>query len=164
MPFIRDIYHIDTTFSTVLIIPITIAAGLGFHLIETQIEKSKAVHTLIGVSAIFLCMFFIFGLCFAAHGGLLVRNFVIYASVVLLAASFAPWLIDKLANGGLSPFGATLCIVALLFTLGRGAGFPPLRLSSSFFEPGRRISLVTSPAIAERLRASLSTRIRRMTM
>jgi hypothetical protein len=156
IPFIRNIYHIDTTFSTALIIPMTIAAGLGFHLVEIQIARNEIGPILIGVGTVFtfLCFFFVLG--FATHGGLLVRNFVIYATIVLSAAVFAPWLIVKLANGGLSPFGVTLCILALLFTLGRGAYYPPLRLGSSFFEPGQRISLVTPPAIAERLRATLS--------
>ncbi len=163
IPFINQIQHTDSTFATVLIVPTSIVAGFGFHLIDQRIAKAGIgrIWGWTGLAYAFLCFLFLLG--FAQGGGLNPVRFSIYAAVVLTAAVVAPWLILNLIRCRLTFPGVAVCVLATLVVLGRGASYPPVRPSGSFFEPAERISLTVRPAIVERLAPILAAEPARVT-
>ena len=139
IPYVNNIRHVDTTFSTILVVPVSILAGIGFASIDLQ--RKKRVDPI--VVSVLMALVFLFALSFAQSGGLRLKQFTIYSLAVLPAALCAPRLIISLLNGKLSFAGIGVCLIAILLVLGRGAMYTdtPDRF---VFNPHERISLSLS--------------------
>ena len=163
-PLHQEYLHIDSTFGTVLIVPTSIVAGFGFHFIDRQMTRAGIVREF-GPGSGWHSHFFAFSFCSVSPSGAdwIRARFALYAAVVLTAAVFAPWLILNLTRGRLTFFGIAICVIASLLVLGRGASYPPVRISRGVFEPAQRVSLAMRPAIVERLAPSLAIEPARVT-
>lgn len=155
IPFIQSIHHIDNTFSTILLIPTILLAGVGFHIVDELVREGrtevlfKAVGTLLVILTMMLSVYaFQFGV-FA------MVNVFRHAIVVLPAALLVLWLLARNNWKRLSHFGVALAIVALFVVLGRTAMYPTAN-HALLFEPAQRLSLRAQPPFIERLQANLA--------
>ena len=146
IPYINNIRHVDATFSTILIVPVCILAGIGFAGIDLQ--RKERVESFAVLVLIALVLLFV--LSFAQNGGLRLEQFAIYSTAVLLAALYAPWLTISLLNGRLSFSGIGGCLIAILLVLGRGAMYGD-SLDRFVFNPHERINLTYRPALVDGL-------------
>lgn len=155
-PFINNVHHIHNTFSTILIVPVSILAGIGFANIDTQeanSEKNKLVVLIVVLALISLILLYV--LSFAQGGGLRTDEFIVYAVPVLIAAMLAPWMILRLLNGQLSLAGIGVCLIVIIIVLGRGAMYIDYP-DKYVFNPHERVSLTARPEIVGRLTNRIS--------
>ena len=150
VPYINNIHHVHYVFSTILIIPVSILAGIGFASVDQQ--RKKRVEPI--VVSVLMALVFLFVLSFAETGGLRLKQFTIYSLAVLPAAVCAAWLTISLLKGKLSFAGIGVCLIAILLVLGRGAMYSdsPDRF---VFNPHERISLTYRPELVVRLTPKL---------
>ena len=92
IPYVNNIRHVDTTFSTILVVPVSILAGIGFASIDLQ--RKKRVDPI--VVSVLMALVFLFVLSLAQSGALRLKQFTIYSLAVLPAARVRA-LVDYLA-------------------------------------------------------------------
>ncbi len=72
----------DTIFSSILVVPVSILAGIGFASIDLQ--RKNRVNPI--VVSVLMALVFLFVLSFAQSDGLRLKQFTIYSLAVLPAA------------------------------------------------------------------------------
>ena len=150
IPYINNIRSVDACFSTILIVPLSILAGIGFASIDLQ--RKKRVEPI--VVSVLMALVFLFVLSFAQSGALRLKQFTIYSLAVLPAAVCAAWLTISLLKGKLSFAGIGVCLIAILLVLGRGAMYTDSP-DKFVFNPHERISLTYRPELVVRLTPKL---------
>jgi len=151
VPFVKNIHHVNNIFSTILIIPISILAGIGFGHLDAQTDPKKRRQLALLTAAVFLALVILYVYSFTGIGGRTLRQIIFYSAVVLGSAVIAPWLILRLMRGRLSYVGIGACLIVTLLVVGRGVMFPPSRLDSILFNPRERVSLTVRPQIVDQL-------------
>ena len=74
IPYINNIRSVDACFSTILIVPLSILAGIGFASIDLQ--RKKRVEPI--VVSVLIALVLLFVLSFAQSGGLRLKQFALY--------------------------------------------------------------------------------------
>lgn len=150
IPFINNVVHIHNTFSTILIVPVSILAGIGFASIDAQSDSGGSKHTVLIVVLALIALILLYVLSYAQAGGLRLEEFILYAVVVFTAAMLAPWLILRLLQGRLSLAGIGASLIVMILVLGRGAMYAD-RPDKYVYNPHERVSLTARHEIVDSL-------------
>src|SRR6202008_5038868 len=148
VPFVRNILHVHTTFSTILIVPACVLAGIGFaHFAQARkLAMRRQNVVLVGFTAIVLVAAYV-----DQAWPLYLIDALLYSVLVLVPAAAVPELVFRQAHGMLSR-GATAIAAALAALLvGHNAMSPPDVLDWAVVNPAARVSLAARPAIVDRL-------------
>jgi len=148
IPFIKNICHINTTFSIILIVPACILSGVGFACLE-QHEKQKFIP--------FIVLFILVGFYFLNAYDLKTMNYkalFLYSGIFLISAAFLPWLIIRLIKSQLDVFSTSFCLLLSLLAFGNMAMFPNSVhsfASKRVFNPQKRVNLRIEPELITKL-------------
>jgi hypothetical protein len=161
IPFVRNIYNLDTIFSCVAIVHLCVLAGWGFSAARQPLTAALGHKYALGMAAVVVALFIPYFIAnppypLAAHAWqgwstLTPDQAVTYVHVVLLP--LAAWVLVVLAGRtlrGLRLSGRAACvaIVALFVLLARHGLHLPLVRSTHVAAPSVRADLLqTSPAI-----------------
>lgn len=157
VPFLRNVVHLNETFGAILLVPVSILGGVGFHAIFLRAAEATAAGLLRRVMAVLLVFIGAIALSLPAIGAAALFVSIALAVALLWSALVAVWFLSRMAVERLSLRDSAVCTIALLLVLGKNASFPPLGAQGSdiLFEPGERVSLSVPPGIVARLQEKL---------
>lgn len=152
IPFVRNIVHVWSTFSAILIVPMCVLSGIGFAFMGSKTSRRDIRGISVSVTFVMLGLFVIYLLSFVEEGGLALGNFSLYSAILLGAVLFVPSLISRISNGQLSYSGAVASMLVLALLLGRGATYTSINIDSFVLNPQDRMRLTATPQIVDRLK------------
>lgn len=153
IPFVRNIIHIHNTFSTILVVPACVLAGIGFaHLAAPASPVQRRTATVV--------LAFVWIALLAAYldeaWPPFMPDVLLYSSLVLGCAALVPELVHRLAQRTLLPAGIAAGVVVTALLVGRGAMYPDDVFDRAVLNPKARVSLVARPDLAQRLAPALA--------
>jgi hypothetical protein len=157
VPFVRNIIHIHNTFSTILVVPACILAGIGFAHLGAQADPKETRKVLAIVALIFAALLVAYvPRLDALLAALFVVHPVPYSIAVLGSAVLLPALVFKMARGRRSYAGMLACVGMLALVLGRGAMYPGDLFDNAVLNPKPRVSLTVRPDLVNRLAPAMA--------
>jgi len=148
VPFVRNILHVHTTFSTILIVPACVLAGIGFaHFAEAR-DLATRRHNVVLVVFVAIALFAAY--VDEAWPTYLV-DALLYSVVVLGGAAMIPELAFRQARRTLSRRGTAFSVALAALLVGHGAMYPPGVLDWAVLNPAERVSLAVRPALVDRV-------------
>jgi hypothetical protein len=153
IPFVRNITHIHNTFSTILVVPACVLAGIGFaHLAAPAGPMQRRTATVVLAFAWIALLAAYLDEAWPPF----LPDALLYSSVVVGCALLVPELVYRLAQRMLSPAGIAAGAVVIALLIGRGAMYPDDVFDRAVLNPTARVSLVARPELAERLAPALA--------
>jgi hypothetical protein len=157
VPFVRNIIHIHNTFSTILVVPACVLAGIGFAHLGAPADPKETRKALAIVAVIFAALLLAYvPRLDALLAALFVVHPVAYSIAVLGSAVLLPALLFKMARGGGSYAGMLACLSMLALVLGRGAMYPGELFDNVVLNPKPRVSLTVRPDLVDRLAPAMA--------
>ncbi len=148
IPFIKNIYHIHTTFSIILIVPACILSGVGFDWLEKH-ENQKFIPMILFFILITIYLWSAYSLKIASY-----KSFAIYTGILLISAGFLPTLIIRLLKSQLNILDTSICLLLSLLAFGTIAMFPNVVQSFAakpVFNPQKRVNMRVQPELITQL-------------
>lgn len=148
LPFVKNIYHIDTTFSIVLIVPACILAGVGFAWLAEHENQTFIPMILLSL------LLGLYGLNAPHLANVKYWNLAAYMSVLLISAGFLPLLMIQWIQSRLNLLSTSICLLLLLLVIGNMAMFSNSAksfASKPVFNPQQRATLRIQPELITRI-------------
>lgn len=158
IPFVRNIVHLQSTFGAILLVPTSVLAGLGFHVISLRLRAGTGGKLFFWLAIVFLALCLGMSLSFAWQQPQKIILLGALLVFLLIPAFLVVWLLLSIPGRQMNFAGAAACTLAMILALGRGADFPPTSPTGAdlLFEPGQRVSLITPPGIVTRLKERIA--------
>jgi hypothetical protein len=152
VPFVRNIIHIHNTFSTIVLVPACILAGIGFAHLGAQADSRERRKLLLVVALMLAGLLLAYlPVLDALLASLFAVDAVPYTIAVLGSAVLLPALLFRMARGRMSYAGVLACLIMFALVLGRGAMYPGDVFDNLVLNPKHRVNLTVRPQILNRL-------------
>ena len=153
VPFVRNIIHIHNTFGTVLVVPASVLAGIGFAHLAAEPDAARRRRIAVVVGLAFLALFAVY-VDLAWPLSLVEAH--LYAALLLACVLPVPELVFRLAQRALTPIGVAAAAAVAVLLLGRGAMYPGEVFDRFVLNPKERVGLTVRPRLVDRLAADLA--------
>lgn len=154
IPILRNVQHIDNTFSTVLVVPVCILAGVGLARLG-ELDRKRQVLTLLSITVVLGALLLAYVAGFERHRPLHWLRFVATAVGIFGSSVLACYVLSNWLRGVLTGSAAAIVVLVTTLAIARGAQFPSGFFDSLVFNPQPRASLRVQPKIVDRLVARL---------
>ena len=154
IPFVRNIVHINNTFTTILVVPACVLAGIGFaHLAGPEGAAQRRRTAVVLALTLALLLGFYLGEVWPAY----LPDVLIYSGIIVAWTVLVPELVYRLGQRKLSRAGLVGGLVVAALLLGRGAQWPGQVLDLWVLNPKARVDLTARPHLLDRFAPVLAT-------